>query len=169
MDSSSIVLLLRVLLSLAVVLGLMWFLGRRLAGGRAVARARATTISVVAKQSLGGRSGVAVVEVAGRRLLLGTGEHGVSLLTELDPAPEPEPEPTDRTEIDPAALERLLEPAPLTPTSDDGASSALTSLSTPAARMPAVPMPRHPLDGSILAPSTWRRAVVAVQERTIRR
>lgn len=166
MDSSSIVLLLRVLLSLACVLGLMWFLGRRIARGRVAARARTTTISVVAKQSLGGRTGVALLEVGGRRLLVGTGEHGVTLLTELEPEPEPAEDGAARTEIDTEELERML--AAPSPTDDD-ASSAPTTLTTPAARTLAVSTPRNPLEGSILAPSTWRRAVVAVQERTIRR
>jgi len=35
--------------------------------------------------------------------------------------------------------------------------------------MPAVPTPRNPLEGSILDATTWRRAVEAVQERTLRR
>lgn len=168
MDSSSLVLLLRVLLSLACVLGLLWYLGRRMAGSRAASRARATQIAVVAKQSLGGKSGVVLVEVSGRRLLLGTGEHGVSLLTELEPAPPVPEESADRTEIDPETLERMLAQPSAEPAAPSAPSSAL-ALSTPAARMPAVPTHRNPLDGSILAPSTWRRAVVAVQERTIRR
>ena len=46
---------------------------------------------------------------------------------------------------------------------------AVPSQPTPAARMPAVTEPRNPLEGSILDAATWRRAVVAVQERTIRR
>ncbi len=80
MDSSSVVLGLRVVLSLAVVLGLLWIIARR--GGRG--RVKATTVQVVGRQSLGRRAGVAVVEVEGRRLLLGVTDQGVSMLTELD-------------------------------------------------------------------------------------
>lgn len=163
MDSSTVVLTLRVLLSLAVVLGLLWWLARRTAGARA--KVRQASVTVVGRQSLGKHSGVAVVEVEGRRLLLGVTEQGVSLLTELE-APVPQAS-ADRTEIDPAALAELvglddtpaLDPEPVT----------TPARHHPAARTPAVPTPRNPLEGSILDAATWRQAVVAVQERTIRR
>lgn len=185
MDTSALVLGLRVVLALAVVLGLLWWLARRTGGGRA--RAKVTTVSVVGRQSLGRRSGVAVVEVEGRRLLLGVTDQGVTLLAELAAAAD-EP-PAQRVEIDPLDLARMvgdldldlddaddaddLDDAPASPATrtcptDDVRRSA-SHPSTPAARTPAVPTPRNPLEGSILAPSTWRQAVVAVQERTIRR
>ena len=185
MDTSALVLGLRVVLALAVVLGLLWWLARRTGGGRA--RAKVTTVSVVGRQSLGRHSGVAVVEVEGRRLLLGVTDQGVSLLTELATTPA-EPDAV-RVEIDPADLARMvgdldglddLDTTDMTDTSDavPGATPVPADTvrrtgpahpSTPAARTPAVPTPRSPLEGSILAPSTWRQAVVAVQERTIRR
>lgn len=176
MDTSTLVLGLRVVLSLACVLGLLWFLGRRMSGSAAVRSRRETALAVVGRQSLGGRNGVALVEVAGRRLLLGVGEHGVTLLTEIEVPPVVEETP-GRTVIDPAELELLVHGDPLglapeavpagTPTTaQDG---PVMPTSTPAARMPAVPTPRNPLEGSILDATTWRRAVVAVQERTIRR
>ncbi|WP_250448480.1 flagellar biosynthetic protein FliO [Actinotalea sp. C106] len=186
MDTSSLVLGLRVLLSLAVVLGLLWFLARRLSGTKAVRR-RATDLAVIGKQSLGGKTGLALVEVGGRRLLLGVSEQGVNLLTEVDMPVEP-PAPValllneddeavdagagaERTPLDPAAIERLVAEVPsdvssLTPHATDGVE---LSPSTPAARMPAVPKQRSPLEGSILDATIWRRAMVAVQERTIRR
>ena len=152
MDTSTAVLVLRVALSLACVLGLLWWLGRRAGRSPALRRARPTAIGVVARQSLGGRTSVALVEVSGRTLLLGVSEHGVSLLTEVS-SPEPSGA-TLREELDPADLERLLED-PTTP--------------APAARKPAVPTQRSPLEGSVLDATTWRRAVVAMQERTLRR
>lgn len=171
MDSSTLVLGLRVLLALACVLGVLWFLGRRAAGTGTVRRSRQAALSVVAKQSLGGRTGVALVEIGGRRLLLGVSEHGVNLLTEVD-VPEPEAEGVrERVALDPAALEAVLPVGlPGDPVTAD-APVAVTPLSSssPAARMPAVPTPRNPLEGSILDVTTWRQAVVAVQERTIRR
>ncbi|MBO1751273.1 flagellar biosynthetic protein FliO [Actinotalea sp. BY-33] len=188
MDTSSLMLGLRVLLSLAVVLGLLWFLARRLSGTKAVRR-RATDLAVIGKQSLGGKTGLALVEVGGRRLLLGVSEQGVNLLTEVDMPVEPpapvalvlseDDEPAEagtglgheRTPLDPAAIERLVAEVPsdvssLTPHATDGVE---LSPSTPAARMPAVPKQRSPLEGSILDATLWRRAMVAVQERTIRR
>jgi flagellar protein FliO/FliZ len=120
---------------------------------------------VLAKQSLGSKSGVALVEVAGRRLLLGVSEHGVTMLTEIEVPDEPVAAPrAERVALDPALLDpALLERSLLT------RDNVLVPPSTPAARMPAVPKPRNPLEGSILDAATWRQAVVAVQERTIRR
>ncbi|HMO10171.1 MAG TPA: flagellar biosynthetic protein FliO [Actinotalea sp.] len=176
MDSSGLLLGLRVLLSLAVVLGLLWWLARRTAGTRV--RARQATVSVVGRHSLSRHAGVAVVEVEGRRLLLGVTDHGISLLSELTTASAAV---TDRTEIDPDELARMVgldedevahAGVVVSPTDVPTGLSGLapTPLSRrPAARTPAVPMPRHPLEGSILDAKTWRQAVVAVQERTIRR
>lgn len=74
---------LRVALSLAVVLVLLWLGARqfrdRTAGGR-----RPTSLTVLARQSLGRHAGVAVVEVEGSLFLLGTGDTGVRLLAQLD-------------------------------------------------------------------------------------
>ena len=210
MDSSTLVLGLRVALALACVLGLLWYAGRRMSGTAHERRSRAAALTVVSRQSLGGRSALALVEVSGRRLLLGVSEHGVNLLTEIEAeAPEAEPARVERVELDPAELEALtavdvvadlpvVTPATTEPaapaarptvlaavgatprpkaTGESGArttksqrsAAATTPPSTPAARMPAVPKPRHPLEGSILDATTWRQAVVAVQERTIRR
>lgn len=172
----SAVLLLRVVLALACVLGLLWFVARRTGGRRASAR-RAPAIALVGRQSLGGRSAVALVEVAGRRLVLGVGEHGVTLLTEV--GAEPEPTDPERIFLDASELERLLElemPEPAVPAPRRNAEpepsprpAPRTVPSSPAARKPAVPMPRNPLEGSILDATSWRRAVEAVQERTLRR
>lgn len=173
----SAVLLLRVVLALACVLGLLWFVARRTGGRRAPAR-RAPVIALVGRQSLGGRSAVALVEIAGRQLVLGVSEHGVTLLTEVSPEAAPD---TDRTALDTAELERLLAlempdsaiaDHPVRRAADDVPSLAHATCpvpSSPAARMPAVPKPRNPLEGSILDATTWRRAVEAAQERTIRR
>lgn len=191
MDTSALVLGLRVALSLACVLVLMWFIARRLSGTAAVKRQRTANLSVVARQSLGGRTGVALVEVGGRRLLVGVSEHGVNLLTEVEPEPaaaEARAERAERVELDPAELAGTLSDADLAelagmpgllvpvdgPDADESPASQisptpLTSPLTPAARMPAVPQQRSPLEGSILDATTWRQAMVAVQERTIRR
>lgn len=160
---------LRVLVSLACVFGLLWFVARRARGGT-VATRRAPALSVVARQSLGGRSAVALVEVAGRHLLLGVGEHGVTLLTEVEAA---RPLDGERVELDTSELEKLLAEEALLAVHgnpDDSRDDVpVPPPSSPAARMPAVPTPRNPLEGSILDATTWRRAVEAVQERTLRR
>jgi flagellar protein FliO/FliZ len=168
-DTSTAVLVARVVVSLACVLALLWWVSRRAARstGRGVLRSRTTTqLAVVGKAALGGRASVALVAVGDRRLLLGVSEHGVNLLTEVAPEPaEPAPSVTHRESLDPAELERLLD-QPTATTADQG--SSLSPLA-PAARKPAVPAQRNPLEGSVLDASTWRRAVVAVQERTTRR
>lgn len=158
-----VIVILRMVLALACVLGLLWFIGRR-TGARGPAARRAPAVTLIGRQSLGGRSAVALVEVAGRRLVLGVGEQGVTLLAEVE---MPTPTDADRVALDTAELERLLDPiaGPLDPRDD---IPVTTLQSSPAARKPAVPTPRNPLEGSILDATTWRRAVEAVQERTIR-
>jgi len=89
----TLVITLRVALSLGVVLALMWVLHRRMAKGqfgRAKARGRrSAAIEVVGRTGIGGKASVVVVDVEGERLVLGVTEHGVSLLTSGEaPAPE---------------------------------------------------------------------------------
>jgi len=70
---------LRVVLSLAVVLGLLWVMQRRLSrGGRA--RGASNLVSVVGRQSLGSKASVVVVDIDGRRLILGVTEAQVTVL-----------------------------------------------------------------------------------------
>lgn len=206
MDSSTLVLALRVLVSLGVVLALVWWFARRGRTGTR-ARVRPASVSVVGRQTLGRRTAVAVVEVEGRRLLLGLTDQQVSLLAELTEPARPAPRGVERTEIDPAELARMVGmddvDLPVLPAraetaellADTPATAAVPVAAPapasaplpapapaparaarperaprrPAARTPAVPMQRRPLEGSILDASTWRQAVVAVQERTIRR
>ena len=96
---------LRVLLALGCVLGLIWFTGRRLQGTPAARRQRSVPLSVLGRQSLGKGAGVALVEVAGRVLLLGVGEQGVRVLTEVDVPPAPAERTGEvREEIDLSSL-----------------------------------------------------------------
>jgi flagellar biogenesis protein FliO len=77
-------------LALAVALvgaaggGLAWWARRRM-GPRGADRER---IEVLARKSLGPRHHVALIEVAGRRLLVGMGGDAIATLAELDEAPE---------------------------------------------------------------------------------
>ncbi|MBO0901262.1 flagellar biosynthetic protein FliO [Cellulomonas sp. zg-ZUI199] len=81
----------RVLLSLACVVGLIWYLARRFGASRPAADDREPRVRVVDRQALGRTSGVAVVAVGSRRLLVGFGEQQVALLTELGPVVERPP------------------------------------------------------------------------------
>jgi flagellar biogenesis protein FliO len=70
--------------ALLVVSGLLFFLpsiARRLAPGAAGGR-----IAVVEQRPLGGRKALLLVEVAGRRLLIGASESGLTTLAELPQA-----------------------------------------------------------------------------------
>ncbi len=88
-DTFSIAVLLRLIISLAILLGGLYavkFWNRRPGGP-----AKRGTIDVVARASLGRSSAVHIVDVGDRRFLLGTGEHQVNLLTELDRPPDDAP------------------------------------------------------------------------------
>lgn len=142
---SGLMLALRVLLSLACVIALIWYAGRRWGNGRTTSTSREATVQVVGRQSVGRHSGVAVVAVGSRRLLLGYGEQQVTLLTELSPVAELPAAPK------PVVPKPRPKPSPDLP---EGVADAVR---------PAR------LQGSVLSPATWRQAVQVLQDRTVRR
>ena len=80
----TLVIALRVALSLGVVLALLWVLQRRVAKGGFGVRARGRqqpAVSLVGRQGLGGKASVVVVDVAGERLVLGVTESQVRVLS----------------------------------------------------------------------------------------
>ena len=85
-DVSIFALLARLVVSLGVVLGLMWLaaklLARQSGGGRSARLAKVSPISVLARQSLGKNSSVAVVHAAGKALIVGITDSQVTLLGE---------------------------------------------------------------------------------------
>lgn len=97
-------------------------------------------LEVLARQQVGRGASVAVVRVADRALVVGVTEHTVTVLGE--------------TLTDLAAL---TAPAAVAPGPDDVTSVA-----------PGAPG-NKPLAGSVLSPATWRQAVQALRERTVRR
>jgi flagellar protein FliO/FliZ len=82
----SVFLALRVIVSLGAVLGALWFGHRWITKGRPGLRLPAKAISVAARQGLGAKAGIAIVEADGRRYLLGVTEHAVTVLDRLDAA-----------------------------------------------------------------------------------
>ena len=169
----TLVIALRVALSLGVVLALMWVLHRRVTksgfgAGKAKGR-RSASVEVVARQGIGGKASVVVVDVEGERLVLGVSEQGVSLLTSGQaPTPEltivtgPVPLPVRR----PASAEQFRQELEL---QQDAAPSL------PAEALPMRPRNRRPqrtvlptaqqLQGSILSAETWRQAASALKNR----
>lgn len=131
----------RLVLSLAVVIGLLLLLARF--SSRRLRGRQDALVRVLHRQPLSRTSSVSVIAVGSRVLVLGTTEHQVSVLTELDPdelglpvelAADLAPEVVAPTPIVP----EVVGPSALAAREDDG-----------------------PLAGSILSAATWRRAMAA--------
>lgn len=156
----------RVLLSLACVVGLIWYAGRRL-GGPARATKRLGDehdVRVVGRHGIGRHSGVAVVAIGSRRLLVGYGEQQVTMLSELGPVvPPPEPPPGAEGHKRTPAAGRALERAKPVKKAHDGIAAAVGAAGK------SDEAPSGPLAGSVLAPETWRSLVRTLQDRTVRR
>jgi flagellar biogenesis protein FliO len=114
-DLSGMDLITRLAPALAVVvllpLGVLWLQRRRRGGNH-------QTIRMTSRAALGRNTWIAIVEVEGRRLLVATGEKGVNLLTELEPAPA-----VSEAAIDPDALLEGLTTA--TADNNDGPGTGL--------------------------------------------
>ena len=142
---------LRVLLSLAAVVGLLWFLQRRISKGTRSTRAT-KLVNVVTSQGLAQKASVVVIDVEGKRFLLGVTEHTVTVL-----------DATELPVIDTAAaFESALTEAEAAPSVR---KSAATTIPFPQQFDPRTGLPRRAsaLDGSILSLSTWKRAAVALR------
>lgn len=155
-----VVVVLRVLVSLAVVVALVWYLARRLGPGHADA-SREADVRVLDRHALSKHAGVAVVAAGDRRLLVGFADAGVQLITELRPVPTlPQSLPSAPT----GPVRAPRDPAPHAPAvpAPAPAGSAVTA-GLPANRRPGL------LAGSVLSPQTWHATVRAWQDRTVRR
>ena len=168
----TVILVARVGLSLAAVLGLLWWFSRRMQSSTTLRRRRREELVILGRQQLGGKAGVALIEASGRRLVIGYGEHGVSLLHDAGEVPEQEqPDPTYRSDLDRELISLNSEggPAQQSATPAKARNDASVPARSTSARTADARRPRTPLEGSILAPGTWRQAVVAAQEWTTRR
>ena len=137
-------LVVRIGFSLLIVFGLMWMLAK--VAKRPLARRGGSTLAVVARQQLSRSASVAVIQVAGRALVVGVTDNQITLLGEADLAalqqPAPQPERRDAVRLDAAGL----------PAAPPTAASAVTRL-----------------DGSLLSAATWRQTLNFLRERTVRR
>lgn len=105
----------RLIASLAVVVGLMLLLAR-LVGKRYGARAGAP-VQVLHRQQLSRSASVAVITVGSRVLVVGSTDHQVSLLTELDPEELADAELDGAVDLD-VDLATVVPVEPATPAPD---------------------------------------------------
>ncbi len=146
--SDDLATLVRVAVSLAVVVVLAVLVARL--ARRVGTTGPGTGLRVVDRAGLSREAAVAVVEVAGRALVLGVTARGVTLLTEL--APE---------ELAAAAPVTAPVPPPSVLHPED-VERALVSV-------PARPVPRTAGSGAILDPRTWKQGLDALRDYTARR
>jgi len=147
----TLVVALRVVLSLAVVLGLLWVLQRRLSRGSG--SRTANLVSIVGRQGLGQKASVVVVDVDGRRFVLGVTEQSITVLHGSEPDAEP-------------AAVALLPGG--TATAFDRTLRAATTAEDDTPEPPLAFRPRrdrHPsrLSGSILSPTTWQQTAAILR------
>jgi flagellar protein FliO/FliZ len=165
-------LLARVVLSLIVVL-LLAVLGARLAR-RLGLRTQGRNLRLLERLPLSRETFLAVVAVADRGLVLGVSAHGVRVLGELDgetlALAYPEPDPRSG-EI--AAVEVRPDGVTVTRLPDGAGPGDVQGIPNPGRRAPSLgrraPRPGRRGSGSVLDPRTWRQAVEALRELTVRR
>ncbi|QWF23093.1 flagellar biosynthetic protein FliO [Nocardioides sp. LMS-CY] len=143
----------RLVFSLAVVLGLLALLAKL--GARRFRGGKDAMVRVLHRQSISRGTAVTVVTVGGRVLVLGTTEHQVRVLTELDPEEIADHLPDDVPGMPGEVLA-------LVPTSESGESTAATPIEVPAAAGNAA---GGALSGSVLSIDTWRQAFAAATRR----
>ena len=137
----TLLLALRVVLSLGAVVGVLWLVQRRVSrvtrsGGPA------DPLKVVARRGLGQKASVVVVDTGGQRFLLGVTEHAVNVLHTSEVPAE---------EVGADAFARLL-----THAQDD----------RPTADPQRFRDRKRPgsMDGSILSAATWKQAGAAIKK-----
>jgi flagellar protein FliO/FliZ len=156
-----------VLLSLAVVIAIVVVAARLLR--RSGIKGPGAGLRVLDRTGLSREASVAVLEVDGRRLVVGVTSHGVSLLTDLTEGPRTAPPLAPSAEAhagadagagagaDTMALLADLVPAPRSEVAAQ-ADAGQTSAGRPAQAA-----------GSVLSPATWKQGVEALRELTARK
>jgi flagellar protein FliO/FliZ len=166
----TVIVALRVVLSLGVVFGLLWYLQRRLVkGGRA--KVAANLVTVVGRANVGQKASVVVVDVDGQRLVLGVTEHAVSVL-HGSTGPIDDSIQTDAVATAPV-------PVPVNDTALASATVFARSLDSAASNSALAPTlefrprrkgttapkaaPTSRLAGSVLSPATWTQTAAALR------
>jgi flagellar protein FliO/FliZ len=142
---------LRVTLSLGVVLGVLWLVQRRYASASGLRGKAADPMNVVSRRGIGQKSALVVVDMDGKRFMLGVTEQSINVLHTGD-APEPVAAPETSAQV----FSRTLAAIPGMPRQDEAVVAKHRG------------QPERPslLEGSILAPSTWVRAGQALGKGT---
>lgn len=189
MSGDGATLVLRVVASLLVVLCLAWIAARL--ARKAGVRGEGVGIKVVDRVGLTRETAIAVVEVAGRGLVLGTSAHGVTVLAELDPAQLAAARREHRAEgrsegrgsggtagrsgrsgRSGVTVTRVVAPG-ASQGSEPGAARVPAqrpvqgSVQRPAQRPAQRPVQQG--TGSVLDPRTWKQGLEALRELTVRR
>lgn len=152
----TLLLALRVALSLAVVLGLLWLLQRRLARGSA-ARSAASPITVLGRQRVSPKASVVLVEADGKRFVLGVTDQAITVVhAETASATRVELGPQTAADVFSRSMQTVMD------TSAHAALQEAPPNQTPLLR-PRRSRPTSPFAGSILSPTTWRQAADAVR------
>ncbi len=146
--------MLRVVVSLAAVLGVIWYLHRRVSRRQLRTKKRANPVVVVGKQGIAAKASVVVVDVDGRRLVLGVTEHSVNVLHSAEQVPVTE------VSFATALAEADAGTDAHTGTIADADADALV---TDALGPDTPPPTASPVAGSILAGSTWKLALSSVR------
>ena len=146
---------LRVALSLAAVLGLLWVLQRKLTKGTLGGRTP-NLVTVVGRQGVGQKASVVVVDIEGHRFVLGVTEQTVSVLHDGQA-------PTDAAGHHAGTdFARELDVATGAARAASHAGEALTP--------PLILRPRRDraapsrIGGSILSPATWQQTAAALRQ-----
>jgi len=154
----------RLVFSLAVVLGLLFLLTKF--GSRRFRGNKDALVQVVHRQHLSRGTAVSVVTVGSRVLVLGTTEHQVRVLAELDPDEVAEHLPETIVDGEVLTLVPTTDgPIELSAPRPAGAhrAAAPASRQAPAkgGRRAATRAPEGALTGSVLSVDTWRQALAA--------
>ncbi|MBZ5737825.1 flagellar biosynthetic protein FliO [Nocardioides mangrovi] len=152
----------RLVFSLAVVLGLLALLARF--GGRKFAGRRDAMIRVVHRQAISRGTAVSVVAVGSRVLVLGTTEHQVRVLAELDPEEIEEADVLSLVPGEVETAESATQPLAIAPAEPVRGSHRAA---TPAGGRRKAPQGATggALSGSVLSTDTWRQALAAATRR----
>lgn len=158
-------LVLRFVLSLAVVLGLIWGLARV---KKRISPTNSGTIQVLSKIPVSRKGSLLLVEVGGKKLMIGATDSNISLLSVIDMPPET---PEIKEERRPVQLDSLMVELMDSPDSA-GFDLDLLDKETVTALKQSHSLKHSQSDsklaGSVLSRDTWRALTETLREKTVR-